>query len=171
MSSAVELGLIHAVCFPRHLGRWTGHRALASSIDVVPQQTLLGIGPLSSDNLTKSSISETGECGLLTYKMVFWEIGVSRENFQVIFPQPGIRWQRFQEIRFQEIHGKSSCWTGRMPGQWLQWVTDLEFSNLEWNRIFEEPVEFSGGFAYAPERIGHGLTLDRDAVEHFSRAD
>jgi len=47
----------------------------------------------------------------------------------------------------------------------------LEFSNLEWNRIIEEPVRFSGGFAHVPEGNGHGLTLDRDAVEHFSRPD
>jgi L-alanine-DL-glutamate epimerase-like enolase superfamily enzyme len=47
----------------------------------------------------------------------------------------------------------------------------LEFSNLEWNRLFQEPVQFADGFAIAPDRPGHGLELDRDALEQFSRPD
>lgn len=47
----------------------------------------------------------------------------------------------------------------------------LEFSDLEWNRLFQEPVRFTNGAAVAPDRPGHGLELNRDALEQFSRPD
>ena len=45
----------------------------------------------------------------------------------------------------------------------------LEFSNLPWNQLFEEPVHFADGRAVAPDRPGHGLELDRAALDHFAR--
>jgi L-alanine-DL-glutamate epimerase-like enolase superfamily enzyme len=45
----------------------------------------------------------------------------------------------------------------------------LEFSDLLWNRLAREPVKFEGGYAIAPDRPGHGIELDRDAVKEFSR--
>jgi L-alanine-DL-glutamate epimerase-like enolase superfamily enzyme len=45
----------------------------------------------------------------------------------------------------------------------------LEFSDLPWNRLAQEPVRFKDGRAIAPERPGHGIELDREAVKEFSR--
>lgn len=44
----------------------------------------------------------------------------------------------------------------------------MEFSDLEWNRLAKEPVRFQGGYAFAPERPGHGIELDRDALNRYS---
>ena len=44
----------------------------------------------------------------------------------------------------------------------------LEFSDLAWNRLAVEPVRFEGGYAVAPDRPGHGVTLDRDALGEYS---
>ena len=44
----------------------------------------------------------------------------------------------------------------------------LEFSDLAWNRLAVEPVKFEGGHAIAPDRPGHGITLDRDALAEYS---
>ena len=44
----------------------------------------------------------------------------------------------------------------------------LEFSDLAWNRLASEPVKFEGGHAIAPDRPGHGITLDRDALAEYS---
>ena len=44
----------------------------------------------------------------------------------------------------------------------------LEFSDLEWNRLLIDPVRIADGHAFAPDRPGHGLELDRDALEEFS---
>jgi L-alanine-DL-glutamate epimerase-like enolase superfamily enzyme len=43
----------------------------------------------------------------------------------------------------------------------------LEFSDLPWNRLAREPVKFADGQVFAPERPGHGIELDRDALEEF----
>lgn len=45
----------------------------------------------------------------------------------------------------------------------------LEFSDIVWNRLAVEPVKFADGYAYAPERPGHGIELDRDALAEYSR--
>ena len=44
----------------------------------------------------------------------------------------------------------------------------LEFSDLAWNRLASEPVQFADGHAIAPDRPGHGITLDRDALAEYS---
>ena len=46
----------------------------------------------------------------------------------------------------------------------------LEFADLLWNRLAREPVKFEGGYAFAPDRPGHGIELDREALEEYSRA-
>ena len=40
----------------------------------------------------------------------------------------------------------------------------LEFSDLIWNRLTKQPVQFDNGFALAPDRPGHGIELDQDAI-------
>jgi L-alanine-DL-glutamate epimerase-like enolase superfamily enzyme len=44
----------------------------------------------------------------------------------------------------------------------------LEYSDLAWNQIAKEPIRFEDGFAIAPDRPGHGIELDWDAVARFS---
>ena len=46
----------------------------------------------------------------------------------------------------------------------------LEFSDLAWNRLAKQPVHFENGWAYAPDRPGHGIELDRDVLAAW-RAD
>ena len=48
-------------------------------------------------------------------------------------------------------------------------VLYLEFSDLAWNRLAKEPVTFDNGKAVAPDRPGHGIELDRDALAEYSR--
>jgi len=43
----------------------------------------------------------------------------------------------------------------------------IEFSDLCWNRLAETPVRFQDGWAIAPDRPGHGITLDRDALDEY----
>ena len=50
-------------------------------------------------------------------------------------------------------------------------VVYLEFSDLAWNRLVKEPVQFLDSQAMAPERPGHGMELDRDALKEFSRPE
>ena len=45
----------------------------------------------------------------------------------------------------------------------------MEYSDLAWNEVATEPIRFEDGYAIAPDRPGHGIELDRDAVERFSR--
>ena len=44
----------------------------------------------------------------------------------------------------------------------------LEFSDLVWNDIAVEPVQFQDGFAIATDRPGHGIELDRDKLAFYS---
>ena len=44
----------------------------------------------------------------------------------------------------------------------------MEYSDLEWNRLAVESVRFEGGYAFAPDRPGHGIQLDRDALNRYS---
>jgi len=44
----------------------------------------------------------------------------------------------------------------------------MEFSDLAWNRLAREPVRFENGFAIVPQRPGHGIQLDRDALHECS---
>lgn len=45
----------------------------------------------------------------------------------------------------------------------------LEFSDLLWNELAVEPVRMADGFAWAPDRPGHGVELDRDKLQFYSR--
>ncbi|MFH1268557.1 MAG: enolase C-terminal domain-like protein [Planctomycetota bacterium] len=47
----------------------------------------------------------------------------------------------------------------------------MEYSDLAWNRLAKEPVRFENGWAYAPDRPGHGIDLDRDALAEYSRPE
>lgn len=47
-------------------------------------------------------------------------------------------------------------------------VLYLEFSDLTWNTLAKEPVKFENGQSIAPDRPGHGIELDRDALAEFS---
>ena len=40
----------------------------------------------------------------------------------------------------------------------------LEYSDLPWNQLALEPVAFKDGWAIAPDRPGHGIELNRDAL-------
>ncbi len=44
----------------------------------------------------------------------------------------------------------------------------MEFSDLMWNVLAQEPVHFADGMATAPDRPGHGIELDREALERYS---
>ena len=44
----------------------------------------------------------------------------------------------------------------------------MEFSDLMWNDLAKEPVHFVHGRAIAPDRPGHGIELDREALERYS---
>lgn len=45
----------------------------------------------------------------------------------------------------------------------------IEFSDLIWNRLAKQPVRFENGYAHAPDRPGHGIELDADAIGQYSR--
>ncbi|MCH2124436.1 MAG: mandelate racemase/muconate lactonizing enzyme family protein [Pirellulaceae bacterium] len=45
----------------------------------------------------------------------------------------------------------------------------MEFSDLAWNEIAQEPVEFRDGFALAPDRPGHGMELNQDKLTFYSK--
>ncbi len=47
-------------------------------------------------------------------------------------------------------------------------VLYLEFSDLTWNKLAKEPIHFENSMAIAPDRPGHGIELDRDALQEFS---
>ena len=44
----------------------------------------------------------------------------------------------------------------------------MEFSDLMWIVLAQEPIRFEDGHAIAPDRPGHGLELDRQALAHYS---
>ena len=50
-------------------------------------------------------------------------------------------------------------------------VLYLEYSDLAWNRLAQQPVQFEDSQAIAPDRPGHGIELDRNALEEFSRPE
>ena len=47
-------------------------------------------------------------------------------------------------------------------------VLYLEFSDLTWNELAQQPVRFENSKAIAPDRPGHGIELDRDALAEYS---
>ena len=44
----------------------------------------------------------------------------------------------------------------------------LEYSDLSWNKLAVEPIRLEEGFAWAPQRPGHGVELDPDKVAFYS---
>jgi L-alanine-DL-glutamate epimerase-like enolase superfamily enzyme len=48
-------------------------------------------------------------------------------------------------------------------------VVGLEYSFHETYRLVDEPVRFEGGYAYAPDRPGHGLALSEAARHEYAR--
>ena len=47
----------------------------------------------------------------------------------------------------------------------------MEFSDLRWNELAQEPVRFENGHAIAPDRPGHGIELDPDKLAFYSQPD
>ncbi len=47
----------------------------------------------------------------------------------------------------------------------------LEFSDLAWNRLAREPVRFEDGYVVAPDRPGHGIELNADAIAEHSEPE
>ena len=44
----------------------------------------------------------------------------------------------------------------------------LEFSDLRWNDLAQQPVVFEEGYALAPDRPGHGIELNREVLVRLS---
>jgi L-alanine-DL-glutamate epimerase-like enolase superfamily enzyme len=47
----------------------------------------------------------------------------------------------------------------------------LEYSFLDYDHLLQEPVRFEQGYAYAPDRPGHGLVLDEAARAEYARPE
>lgn len=47
----------------------------------------------------------------------------------------------------------------------------IEYSFQDYNQLVEEPVRFEAGYAIAPERPGHGLTLSEAARTEYAQAE
>jgi L-alanine-DL-glutamate epimerase-like enolase superfamily enzyme len=45
----------------------------------------------------------------------------------------------------------------------------LEYSFQNFDHLVEQPIEIANGWAYAPDRPGHGLVLDEDARRQWAR--
>jgi L-alanine-DL-glutamate epimerase-like enolase superfamily enzyme len=50
-------------------------------------------------------------------------------------------------------------------------VTWLEYSFHDYDQLVDEPVRFEDGYAIAPERPGHGLTLSEAGRKEFARPE
>ncbi len=67
--------------------------------------------------------------------------------------------------------GKTVCELGVHLAASLPECVSLEYSNLPWNELVVEPVVIRGGYALAPDRPGHGLELNREAVGRLTLAE
>ena len=47
----------------------------------------------------------------------------------------------------------------------------IEYSFHDYDALVEQPVQFEGGYAIAPERPGHGLALSEAAREEYARPE
>jgi L-alanine-DL-glutamate epimerase-like enolase superfamily enzyme len=47
-------------------------------------------------------------------------------------------------------------------------VLYLKFSDLAWNKLAKEPIRFENSQAIAPDRPGHGIELNHDALAEYS---
>jgi L-alanine-DL-glutamate epimerase-like enolase superfamily enzyme len=50
-------------------------------------------------------------------------------------------------------------------------VDRLEFSDLAWNALPRNPIQFENGYALAPDRPGHGLDPDPEMLHRFSKPE
>ena len=65
------------------------------------------------------------------------------------------------------IYGNSLFEMNVHPACGLPRTDRIEFSDLAWNDLLEQPVRFEGGYAYAPEVPGHGLVLREEALREY----
>jgi len=50
-------------------------------------------------------------------------------------------------------------------------VAGFEYSFLDYDQLIEQPVVFKDGYAYAPDRPGHGLVFSEEARKKYAQAD
>jgi L-alanine-DL-glutamate epimerase-like enolase superfamily enzyme len=50
-------------------------------------------------------------------------------------------------------------------------VDRLEFSDLAWNLVPQNPIRFENGYGFAPELPGHGLDPNLEMLQRFSRPE
>ncbi|MBX3062682.1 MAG: mandelate racemase/muconate lactonizing enzyme family protein [Anaerolineae bacterium] len=67
--------------------------------------------------------------------------------------------------------GNTTCEIGVHLAAALPEVEWLENSLLGWDVLVAEPVKFENGYAIAPDRPGHGLTISEAARAEFASAD
>lgn len=48
-------------------------------------------------------------------------------------------------------------------------VVGFEYSFLDYDQLIEQPVEIRDGYAYAPDRPGHGLVVSEEARQKYSQ--
>lgn len=53
----------------------------------------------------------------------------------------------------------------------LPQVDRLEFSDLRWNSLPQNPIQFENGYAVAPDRPGHGLDPNPEMLHRFSKPE
>jgi L-alanine-DL-glutamate epimerase-like enolase superfamily enzyme len=64
--------------------------------------------------------------------------------------------------------GNTTCEIGVHLAAALPEVEWLENSLLGWDVLIAEPVKFENGYAIAPDRLGHGLTISQAASAEFA---
>jgi L-alanine-DL-glutamate epimerase-like enolase superfamily enzyme len=69
------------------------------------------------------------------------------------------------------IFGNSMFELGVHAAVALPNVDRLEFSDLDWNLLPQNPVRFENGYAVAPDRPGHGLDPNPEMLHRFSKPE
>ena len=64
--------------------------------------------------------------------------------------------------------GNTACEIGVHIAASLPECIYMEYSDLIWNHLAREPVQFEAGYAVAPDRPGHGIELDREQLDRYS---
>ncbi len=72
-----------------------------------------------------------------------------------------------KEFNVGIIYGNSLFEMNVHPACGLPGTDRIEFSDIAWNALLEQPVRFEDGFAYAPEIPGHGLVIRDEALLEF----
>jgi L-alanine-DL-glutamate epimerase-like enolase superfamily enzyme len=67
--------------------------------------------------------------------------------------------------------GNSSHEIGVHLAAALPEVAGFEYSFLDYDQLIEQPVVFKDGYAYAPDRPGHGLVFSEEARKKYAQAD